>query len=297
MNLETWIIAFRLRTLPLALSSVLMGIVVAYIFGFSNLKVSILSIITTTLLQILSNLANDYGDAIKGTDNDNRIGPVRTVQSGKITRKRMKKAIILFSLLSFLSGLVLLVLSNINIQQIAIFVFLGITAIIAALNYTMGKKAYGYSGLGDISVFLFFGLLAVLGTSFLISRSLNILALLPAASIGLLSTAVLNLNNMRDIENDLVMGKMTIPVRIGLKKAKLYHTLLINFAFILLLFFIFIAKLDWYIYLSFFVYILFFKDLLQISKLQNLKELDPYLKKTAINTFLLVIILTILVFI
>lgn len=297
MNLETWIIAFRLRTLPLALASVLMGIVVAYIFGFSNLKVSILSIITTTLLQILSNLANDYGDAIKGTDNDNRIGPVRTVQSGKITRKRMKKAIILFSLLSFLSGLVLLVLSNINIQQIAIFVFLGITAIIAALNYTMGKKAYGYSGLGDISVFLFFGLLAVLGTSFLISRSLNILALLPAASIGLLSTAVLNLNNMRDIENDLVMGKMTIPVRIGLKKAKLYHTLLINFAFILLLFFIFIAKLDWYIYLSFFVYILFFKDLLQISKLQNLKELDPYLKKTAINTFLLVIILTILVFI
>lgn len=297
MKIKAWLNAFRLRTLPLALSSVLMGIVVAYIFGFVDIEISIFSIITTTLLQILSNLANDYGDGIRGTDNENRLGPMRTLQSGKISPHEMRNAIILFSILSFLSGLYLLFLSHIDLFQIAIFLVLGLTAIIAAITYTIGKKAYGYKGLGDIFVFLFFGLLAVLGTSYLISGEFNIYALFPAASMGLFSTAVLNLNNLRDIENDHFMGKKTIAVRLGVQKTKLYHTVLINLAFILLFLFVTLMELNWYIYLSFLVYVLFLIDLLAIDRLQNLKKLDPFLKKTAIKTFVFVFIFILLVII
>jgi 1,4-dihydroxy-2-naphthoate octaprenyltransferase len=290
MNIKAWIQAFRLRTLPLALSSILMGIIVSYIHLGFNMQVSIWAIITTLLLQILSNLANDYGDAIKGTDNENRVGPERTVQSGKISPKSMKTAIIVFSFLSLVSGLYLIWLSGIDLMKALMFLLLGVLAIAAAIKYTIGKKAYGYSGLGDLFVFLFFGLLAVLGSFYLNALYLSWDVILPAITIGLLSTAVLNLNNMRDLENDKNSGKNTLVVRMGIKKAKLYHTIIINIAFFSLMTFMSINDLSWQVHLALLVYPLFIRDLIKIDKETNLQKLDPYLKKTALKTLLLVLV-------
>jgi 1,4-dihydroxy-2-naphthoate octaprenyltransferase len=233
--LLVWIEAFRLRTLPLALSSAVLGSFLAYAEGQFNPTVFALAISTTVLLQILSNLANDFGDSIHGTDNKNRLGPVRTVQSGKISKAEMKRLIIIFIILSFISGGLLIFsgIRNANTGLIILFFILGIASIVAALKYTIGKNPYGYSGFGDLFVFIFFGLIGVCGTYFLHTNQFHILLLLPAASIGLLSTGVLNLNNMRDIENDAASGKKTLVVRIGSANAKLYHTLLIVFSLIL----------------------------------------------------------------
>ena len=290
MNIKAWIQAFRLRTLPLALSSILMGIIVSYLHLGFNMQVSIWAIITTLLLQILSNLANDYGDAIKGTDNENRVGPERTVQSGKISPKSMKTAIIVFSVLSLASGLYLIWLSGIDLMKALMFLLLGVLAIAAAIKYTVGKKAYGYSGLGDLFVFLFFGLLAVLGSFYFNALYLSWDVVLPAITIGLLSTAVLNLNNMRDLENDKNSGKNTLVVRMGIKKAKLYHTIIINIAFFSLMTFMSINDLSWQVHLALLVYPLFIRDLVKIDKETDLQKLDPYLKKTALKTLLLVLV-------
>lgn len=290
MNIKAWIQAFRLRTLPLAIASILMGIIASYIHEVFTLSVSIWALITTLLLQILSNLANDYGDAIKGTDNHNRVGPERTVQSGKISPMGMKYAIIIFSILSLISGLVLIWMSNIDFIKSILFLFLGLTAIIAAIKYTIGKKAYGYSGLGDFFVFVFFGIVAVTGSFYLNASYLTWDILLPAVTVGFLSTAVLNLNNMRDIENDKKSGKNTMVVRLGIKKAKLYHVFLINGAFFALLFFVSDNGLSWKAYLVFLLYPLFLMDLVKIDKEELPEKLDPFLKKTALKTFFLVLV-------
>jgi len=294
LNTKVWIQAFRLRTLPLALSSILMGIIVSYIHDGFHLEVSIWAIITTLFLQILSNLANDYGDAIKGTDNQNRIGPERTVQSGEISPKSMKYAIIIFALLSLLSGLILIWISGINMLSALMFLLLGILAIAAAIKYTVGKKAYGYSGLGDLFVFVFFGLLAVLGSFYLNTLTFSWDIVLPATTIGLLSVAVLNLNNMRDLENDKKSGKNTLVVRIGIKKAKLYHTIIVNIAFFSLMAFMSINSLSWEAHLALLVYPLFIIDLRKIDKITELQYLDPFLKRTALKTLLLVVLLGVL---
>jgi 1,4-dihydroxy-2-naphthoate octaprenyltransferase len=224
-----WIQAFRLRTLPLALSSAILGSFLAYADGQFNPAVFGLAISTTIFLQILSNLANDFGDSQHGTDNINRVGPERTVQSGKISKAEMKRLIIVFVILSLISGGLLIFsgIKNVNTGLILLFFALGIASIIAAIKYTVGKNPYGYSGLGDIFVFLFFGLLGVCGTYFLHTGHFDPLLLLPAASVGLLSAGVLNLNNMRDVKNDAASGKKTLVVRIGSQKAKVYHALLI----------------------------------------------------------------------
>jgi len=297
LKIIAWINAFRLRTLPLAISSTIMGIISAKVFGYFNLQISIWTVVTITLLQILSNLANDYGDGIKGTDNEERLGPLRTVQSGIITPKEMKNAVIVFALLSFFSGLYLLFLSDIEFFEKIIFLLMGLAAIAAAIYYTVGNKAYGYKGFGDLFVFIFFGIVAVSGSFFLVSGNFQWKVLLPASTLGFLSTAVLNLNNMRDIKNDLKMSKKTIAVRLGIKNTKLYHTILINLAFLCLLAFVGINHLNWYVYLSFIIYPLFLVDLIKIDKETNLQKLDPFLKKTALKTFLLVIIFGVLVFV
>jgi len=252
--------------------------------------VSIWAVITTLFLQILSNLANDYGDASKGTDNDQRIGPERTVQSGKISAQSMKAAIIVFSFLSLISGLILIWQSQINFILALLFLTLGLLAIAAAIKYTVGKKAYGYSGLGDLFVFLFFGLLAVLGSFYLNASFLSWDVILPAITIGLLSTAVLNLNNMRDLENDKDSGKNTMVVRMGIKNAKLYHTIIINVAFFSLMYFTIINDMAWHVHLVFLLYPLFLMDLKKIDKETDLRKLDPFLKKTALKTLLLVLV-------
>lgn len=230
-----WMQAFRLRTLPLSISSAVIGSILAYADGKFVWPVFILTLTTTIFLQVLSNLANDFGDSVHGTDNSNRVGPERTVQSGKISKNEMKRLIVIFSILSFLSGSLLIYfgLRNAKVGLIILFFILGIASIAAAIKYTVGKKPYGYSGLGDLFVFIFFGLVGVCGTYFLFTNQFNMELLLPASSIGLLSAGVLNLNNMRDIANDAASGKKTLVVRMGSEKAKRYHVSLILLAIIL----------------------------------------------------------------
>ncbi|WP_045386367.1 1,4-dihydroxy-2-naphthoate polyprenyltransferase [Vibrio rotiferianus] len=231
-SLQIWLEAARPKTLPLALVSILTGSVLAYSAGHFSLTIAIMALVTATLLQILSNLANDYGDAVLGTDNDNRLGPQRAMQSGVVTADQMKKAIIFNIILTAIAGLTLVFYALSSFESILTFIGLGILAILAAIAYTMGSKPYGYVGLGDLSVFLFFGLLGVSGTYFLHTGHVDATLFLPALGCGLLAVAVLNINNMRDIENDSQCGKRTMAVRLGQRKAKQYHFILLGSALV-----------------------------------------------------------------
>jgi 1,4-dihydroxy-2-naphthoate octaprenyltransferase len=270
-----------------------MGAFLAAFFDGFRWEISLLAAVTTLFLQILSNLANDLGDALKGTDNQHRIGPLRAVQSGKISAVAMRKAVILFVGLSLISGIVLIAKSIRGTDlEIGIgFFLLGIAAIAAAVFYTIGKKAYGYAGFGDFFVFVFFGLVAVIGTYFLNTLQFRWDILLPASSLGFLSAGVLNLNNLRDIENDKNSGKMTLAVKLGEKGAKYYHLFLISAAFLSALLFNPINtqnawSLGWLVILL----PLFVVDLIRIFKTQNLRLLDPFLKKLALKTLLFVLV-------
>lgn len=285
---QAWIHALRLRTLPLALSSIFMGSFIAFQKSGFRWSILLLAAVTTTLLQILSNLANDYGDSINGADHNGRQGPVRAVQSGLIQASEMKIAVIIFSALSLISGLILLIIALEDIYKFLLFLGIGILAIIAAIAYTSGKKPYGYAGLGDISVFLFFGCVGVMGTYYLHTLTFDPSLWLPAASIGLLSTAVLNINNIRDIESDKVAGKLSIPVRIGKKAAQAYHWTLIVSALILLFVFIIIEQA--YGALAF---LLMAPSILKtgwaVGKFETPEKLDPYLKIMAFSTLFCVL--------
>jgi len=296
MKIKSWVNAFRLRTLPLALSSIIMGIIISDIYDSLQWRIGLMAIITTLFLQILSNLANDYGDGIKGTDNKDRVGPKRTIQTGEISLPKMRIAIVFFAFLSLISGVYLLLLAELRLLQFATFISIGILAILSAIYYTVGKRAYGYYGFGDLFVFIFFGLVAVLGSFFLNVGYLSLDVIFPAVTVGLLSTAVLNLNNLRDIKNDQKSGKLSLAVKLGISGSKLYQTILINAAFFSLLYFVIISHLPWQVYFSFLLYPLFLIDLNKIDKINELHELDPYLKKTALKTFLLVIVFGVLVF-
>lgn len=287
MSTKSWIKAFRLRTLPLALASVLMGSIVALSHQYHNWNVIILSIITTLFLQILSNLANDYGDGIKGTDNENRLGPKRTVQSGEITPSQMKLGIIVFVLLSLISGIWLIIEATGNNPMTGIlFLILGLAAIVASIKYTVGKKAYGYSGFGDFFVFVFFGPVAVIGTSYLSSHSFNWQDILPALSLGFLSTGVLNLNNMRDIDNDRKSGKSTIAMKLGLPSAKKYHSVLIISALSASILYTSLNYISPWQFIYIVSFPAFIKDLLLIKRIKSNKDLDPFLKKLAFSTLI-----------
>lgn len=230
---KNWLQAFRLRTLPLAIGAITMGAFVANINNRLQWDIYFLTLLTATLLQILSNLANDYGDFKKGTDNEQRLGPTRSLQSGAISEKAMLRAVILFSVLSLLSGIVLLWLGLKDFSDWKTLAMLGvgIAAIAAAIKYTVGKAAYGYSGWGDVFVFIFFGLVSVGGTYFLMASSLHWQLLLPATCFGCLSACVLNINNIRDIKNDKENNKITLAVKLGRDKARIYHIILVLVAF------------------------------------------------------------------
>jgi len=290
--LKQWLSAFRLRTLPLALSTILMGNALSILSNHFNNYIFILSILVTISLQVLSNLANDYGDGVKGTDNENRLGPTRTVQSGGINQKLMMKAIIVFSILSLGLGLWLVFISLSSPLILIIFILLGLSAIVAAIKYTVGKKAYGYSGLGDLFVFVFFGLVGVLGTYYLQTKQFELINILPAIAVGCFSTAVLNLNNMRDIENDRTSNKNTLVVKIGLKNAKKYHLLLFVIAYTCLVAFILLSieegHLMWYLTITTGIALLIHLKHLQIIKsIKNYAAFDPQLKIVALSSFLL----------
>lgn len=285
---KNWLYAFRLRTLPLAFACVFLGSFLAHAENLFKLKILLLGLLTTLFLQILSNLANDLGDSQNGADNQDRIGPKRTVQSGAISKKKMKIAIILCGILAFLSGVYLIYegTKDLNFNSSLIFLLLGILAIFAALKYTMGKNPYGYMGLGDLSVFLFFGCLGVLGTYYLHTHQLNFEIILPAFSLGFFCVAVLNLNNMRDIQSDKKANKITIPVRLGLKNAKIYHWALILFAWICAGFYSFLNFNNWKEWIYFLLIFVFLRQLLLIQKIEKNNLFDPFLKQTALATLL-----------
>jgi 1,4-dihydroxy-2-naphthoate octaprenyltransferase len=286
-KIKIWISSFRLRTLPLALSTILMGSFLAIASGEYKIPIIALSLVTTLLLQILSNLANDYGDGTKGTDNNDRLGPERALQSGAVSPAQMRKAIIIFSLLSLISGIYLIMVAfGKNWVLILIFLVLGIAAIAAAIKYTVGEKAYGYSGLGDVFVFVFFGLTAVFGTYFLNTNKIDFLILLPAISMGLFSTAVLNLNNMRDIKNDLTSGKITLAAKLGINKAKKYHLALLFVAMITSTIYTRITFNSGWNLIYLLSFPLFIFQLKNILKIEDEVLLDPYLKKLALTTLL-----------
>ena len=236
---SSWLLAARLRTLPLACSSVLLGSGLAAHQGSFRLGVFALCLLTAILLQVLSNFANDYGDAVSGADNAGRVGPTRAVVSGLISRQQMRAGMLGVGLAAVASGLGLLWLSFAdNWHAMLVFILFGALALVAAVTYTVGRRPYGYVGLGDLSVFLFFGLLGVMGTHYLFSHQLQASLLLPAASCGLLATAVLNINNLRDRLPDAAAGKQTLAVRLGARWGRRYHWLLVGGAGLLLVLFL-----------------------------------------------------------
>jgi len=298
MNIKVWLAAFRLRTLPLAFSSIITGSAIAYYhFSFNGIVFG-LALLTTLFLQVLSNLANDYGDSEHGADNDDRIGPDRAIQSGAISKGQMKIAMIVFSILALVSGIPLIIegTKNINLKWFLFFLILGIGSIIAAIKYTAGKNPYGYKGLGDVFVFIFFGLVGVIGTFILqfqyINRYLLIESLFPAIAIGCFSAAVLNMNNMRDHLNDKNSGKITLAVRLGKKGSKVYHSLLIITGILSMYYFGYLSHFGTNDYLLLSIpNVLFIVHLVKTLKVTDEKNYDPELKKIALTTFLLSLIL------
>lgn len=294
-NAKAWFKAVRLRTLPLSVSGILVGSFYAFSQGLTNWGIFTFALITTLGLQILSNFANDYGDGVKGTDNENRIGPQRAIQSGEITVSGMKKGIILMAALTLLAAIVLIYLSfgKENFVYSVFFFLLGVAAVAAAIKYTVGASAYGYRGLGDLFVFIFFGLVSVIGCYFLYAQEIDKLVVLPAVAIGLLSVAVLNLNNMRDQVSDAMSGKNTLVVKIGSEKAKTYHFFIIILALVVMLMFAILYKFKPLQYLFLLAYIPFIIHLKTVAKNKVPKLLDPELKKVALGTFFLSILLCI----
>lgn len=296
-TLKTWVSALRLRTLPLAASAILLGIALSDLHYSATGSVAVLCLLTAISLQILSNLANDYGDFVKGTDNDNRVGNVRALQSGNITVAQMKGAIILLVAISLISGVSLLITATKGEFNLPFLLFLGlgILAIIAAIKYTVGKRAYGYSGLGDIAVFLFFGPVSVIGT-FLLCNGLAFewsndwVVLLPTLGVGLLSTAVLNTNNIRDIVNDEASGKFTIPVKLGLKKARVYHTILVWTALIAFVVYLFIGFVHWVQLIQILAMQGIVKTWLGVLKIEPSPVYNSFLKQLSLSTLALVIV-------
>lgn len=290
MRINPWLGAFRLRTLPLALSSITMGGFLAASVHAFRWDIFGLCITTTIFLQILSNLANDYGDSVHGADSADRKGPSRAVQSGRISAAQMKTGMIVFVLLSLVSGVSLLFVAfGFNWNAILFFLGLGVLSILAAIAYTVGKRPYGYAGLGDISVFIFFGLIGVLGSLYLFTQELKWSYVLPAISSGVFAVGVLNINNIRDIESDQKAGKYSIPVRIGKQKASLYHWSLIVTGLLSALVFV------WMTYVSVFqlLFLISAPAFMLIGKNVQQKpshELDPYLKFMALSTLLFVLL-------
>jgi len=297
-----WIKAARLRTLPLSLSGIIMGAFIAKwrLYGEGGTwdwKIFALALLVTLLYQILSNYANDYGDGIKGTD-AKRINEAesRAVASGRITAKQMKNAVILFSILSFAATIALLYVAFIPdyMNEFYIFIGLGVACILAAIGYTVGKKPYGYMGLGDIFVFVFFGLVSVCGSYFLFTKTFSWDMLLPGTAVGMMSMAVLNLNNMRDIESDRLSGKNSFALRIGFKSAMIYEMILLQLPLVLILIFLalngFIQSQNYYVFIVMILLIPFAKLRRKIMSVKEPKELDPFLKQVGILTFTMAVL-------
>ena len=285
--LISWIKAARLRTLPLSVSGILIGSFAAYADGLFNMSIFLLSLSTTISYQILSNFANDFGDGIKGADK-NRIGPTRLIQSGQISKTQMILGIKISVFISFILTVILIFTSfKGSLFNIAVFLFLGILAIISAIKYTIGKNAYGYIGLGDVFVFIFFGLVSVMGSNFLYSSEIKLELIFPSLTLGFLSAAVLNLNNMRDLRNDKQSKKNTIAVKLGAQNSKIYHYILILLSIINVLLFYFNTEQNslFNIIMVFSVIIILLYHIFQVSILSREIDFDKLLKPLVLTTF------------
>jgi len=287
MDVKELVKAARLRTLPLSVSGIIVGSFVAASEGFFNASICVLALLTTIGFQIISNFANDYGDGVKGTDNNERVGPQRAIQSGKITPKQLLKVIKISIVITFLMAILLIytAFGKEDFLNLAIFILLGIASIAAAIKYTMGKKAYGYSGFGDVFVFLFFGLLSVCGSYYLFTKQLNFTIFLPAFSVGFLSIGVLNLNNMRDRASDIKSNKNTLVVKIGIEFSKYYHYYLLISSFLFALLYVMIHYTNIYQFIFVLAYIPIAKHFMVVYANKSPKLLDPELKRLAISTF------------
>lgn len=297
-----WIKAARLRTLPLSLSGIIMGAFIAKwrLYGEGGTwdwRIFALALLVTLLYQILSNYANDYGDGVKGTDAKRATeAESRAVASGRITAKQMKNAVIIFSILSFVATVALLYVAFIPeyMNEFYIFIGLGVASILAAIGYTVGKKPYGYMGLGDVFVFVFFGLVSVCGSYFLFTKSFSWDILLPGTAIGMMSMAVLNLNNMRDIESDKLSGKNSFALRIGFKNAMIYEMILLNLPLIFILMFLgvngFFQTQNYYVFIVMILMLPLMKIRRKIMTVKNPRELDPFLKQVGIMTFMMAVL-------
>lgn len=287
-TLKAWIGAARLRTLPLSVAGILAAAAIAIYSDVFNARIFGLSIFTTLGFQILSNLANDYGDGIKGTDNSERIGPARAMQSGALSATALKKGIWVTALITLLSAVVLIYLAfgKENLVLSLVYLFLGIAAITAAIKYTVGSNAYGYKALGDLFVFLFFGLVSVLGGFFLYKQELILEVILPALTVGFWSVAVLHLNNMRDRSSDLKSGKITIAIKLGPKTSKKYHYMLLVTGAFAALVFAWLTATGWMGYLPLLAFIPLALHAKTVALNKDQQLLDPELKKVALSTFL-----------
>lgn len=302
ITMKDWIQAARLRTLPLSLSGIIMGAFIAKwrLYGEGGIwdwKIFALALVVTLLYQVLSNYANDYGDGVKGTDAKRATeAESRAVASGKITAKQMRNAVILFSILSFLATIALLYVAFFPkyMNEFYIFIGLGVACILAAIGYTVGKKPYGYMGLGDLFVFVFFGLVSVCGSYFLFTKTFSWDMLLPGAAVGMMSMAVLNLNNMRDIESDKLSGKNSFALRIGFKNAMIYEMVLLNLPLIFILMFFgingFFQTQNYYVFIVMILMLPLMKVRRQIMTIKNPKELDPFLKQVGLLTFAMAVL-------
>lgn len=257
--------------------------------GFSDGIVFTLALLTTIGFQVTSNFANDYGDGVKGTDDQDRVGPARALQSGLLTKSSLKRGILIASFVSMIlaTSLIYVAFGKENIKLILLFFVLGILSVWAAIKYTMGENPYGYKGLGDVFVFLFFGLLGVLGSMFLYTKALDLTSVLPAVTIGLLCVGVLNLNNLRDVHSDAKHGKNTLVVKMGYANGKKYHFALITSAFLSISVYGYLEKLEllqWFFLLAF---VPIFIHLRKVMRTREPVKLDGELKKLALSTFLL----------
>ncbi|MGC3944493.1 MAG: 1,4-dihydroxy-2-naphthoate polyprenyltransferase [Chryseolinea sp.] len=290
MTVKSWLGAFRLRTLPLALSCIGMGGFLAANANAFRWDIFLLCVTTTIFLQILSNLANDYGDTVNGADSAARTGPSRAVQSGVISLTQMKTAVTIFVLLCLVSGITLLFVSfGFDWNAILFFFGLGVLSIVAAIAYTVGRRPYGYAGLGDVSVLIFFGLVGVLGSYYLFTKEISWHEALPALSCGFFSIGVLNVNNMRDIDSDRAAGKYSIPVRIGKVRAAQYHWFLIVGGLAAAIAY---TLLDYETPLQFLFLLsapMFVRIGIAVSRKPS-RELDPYLKQMALSTLVFVVL-------
>jgi 1,4-dihydroxy-2-naphthoate octaprenyltransferase len=288
-KIAAWLNAARLRTLPLSVSGIVVGSALARFYGKNDLLIFMLALLTTIGFQVTSNFANDYGDGVKGTDNSDRVGPKRALQSGLLTRKELKNGILISIVICILLvvGVLYFSFGTQQIEYFILFSVLGSLSIWAAIKYTVGTSAYGYRGFGDIFVFVFFGLLAVLGSLFLYTKFITAYAWLPAITVGALSTAVLNLNNLRDFESDKKSKKNTMIVKMGFENGKIYHYTLVAMAFVSMLFFIVFNFEVWYQFIPLLAFVPIGIHVLKVIKTEVPQRLDPELKKLALSTFLM----------